>query len=108
MQVSKWNIEAETGYKPQTTFWEDFSIADRFGLDAIRDTYQRSMESWKTNHIYLTELVMVLNWKCWQHNSIDGHQAFMELYSDLFYECREYALDHLTGEELNYFLRTTD
>ena len=74
MQVSKWNIEAETGYKPQTTFWEDFSIADRFGLDALRDTYQRSME----------------------------------LYSDLFYECREYALYHLTGEELNYFLRTTD
>ena len=27
----------ENGYELQTTFWEDFSIADRFGLSAIRD-----------------------------------------------------------------------
>lgn len=108
MQVSKWNIEEETGYKPQTTFWDDFSIADRFGLDAIRDTYKRSMTSWKTDCVYLTELVMALNWKSRQHYSIEGHDAFVELYSDLFYECRGYALDHLTGDDLKYFIETTD
>lgn len=26
----------ENGYELQTTFWEDFSIADRFGLSAIQ------------------------------------------------------------------------
>ena len=30
---------AENGYELQTTFWSDFSIADRFGLSAIRDTF---------------------------------------------------------------------
>ena len=25
----------ENGYELQTTFWEDFSIADRFGLSAV-------------------------------------------------------------------------
>lgn len=28
----------ENGYELQTTFWNDFSIADRFGLSAIQDT----------------------------------------------------------------------
>ena len=32
-----WNIEQITGYKPITTFWQDFSIADKFGLDAVKD-----------------------------------------------------------------------
>lgn len=31
IKVPKWNIESETGYKPRTTFWQDFSIADAFG-----------------------------------------------------------------------------
>lgn len=30
------------GYECQTTFWEDFSIAERFGVEAIRDTYKRA------------------------------------------------------------------
>ena len=30
------------GYEMQTTFWQDFSIADRFGIDAIKDTHSRS------------------------------------------------------------------
>lgn len=29
-----------TGYEPKTTFWMDFSIADRLGIEAIVDTLQ--------------------------------------------------------------------
>lgn len=32
IKVPMWNIESETGYKPRTTFWQDFSIADAFGV----------------------------------------------------------------------------
>lgn len=39
IKVPKWNIESETGYKPRTTFWQDFSIADAFGGDAVTDTF---------------------------------------------------------------------
>ena len=49
----------ENGYELQTTFWEDFSIADRFGLSAIQDTFKRAFEEWKNNYKYLTELILV-------------------------------------------------
>ena len=47
----------ENGYELQTTFWNDFSIADRFGLSAIQDTFNRAFKEWKENYKYLTELV---------------------------------------------------
>ena len=50
-------------YECITTFWEDFSIADAFGIEAIKDTFKRAFEEWKTNYKYLTELVIVLNIK---------------------------------------------
>ena len=61
------NPAQELGYTPKTTFWEDFSIADKFGLAAVKDTYNRAFDAWKSDHIYLTELVLVLNWKIGQH-----------------------------------------
>ena len=51
------------GYEPKTTFWMDFSIADKFGIEAIVDTFNHAFKEWHTDHIYLTELVMVLNHK---------------------------------------------
>ena len=53
------------GYETMTTFWQDFTIADNFGVDAVNDTYNRAFNSWKDDYRYLTELVMVLNWKIW-------------------------------------------
>lgn len=29
LKIKTWNIEAMTGYKPKTTFYEDFSIKAR-------------------------------------------------------------------------------
>ena len=29
--IPKWNIAEITGYDPMTTFWQDFSMADKFG-----------------------------------------------------------------------------
>ena len=95
------------GYETQTTFWEDFSIADIFGIGAVKDTYNRAFREWKTNYIYLTELVLVLNWKCWAHYE-KGNIALSEEYGRLFYKARDYALRHLKGEEFEYFFNTTD
>lgn len=53
-------IEAEIGYRPFTTFFEDFSIADAFGVDAIKDTFHSAMRSWGADIKYLTELAMVM------------------------------------------------
>ena len=62
-----WNITELNGYEPQTTFWMDFSIADKFGKEAVQDTYNRAFADWKSNVVYLTEMVLVLNHKIWQH-----------------------------------------
>ena len=104
--VTRFDSEAFCGYKQFTTFFEDFGIAEHFGKSAVKDTYRSAMQSWKTNYKYLTELVMVLNWKSWEH--ANRNPQLSELYADLFYKARDYALDHLKGEELSYFLRTTD
>lgn len=106
MIIKDWNIEAMTGYKPITTFYMDFSIADNFGENAIRDTYKRTFEGWKTNYKYLTELVMVLNWKMWEHYKT--HPEFVEVYNELWEKADEYACENLHGEEVDYFYRTTD
>jgi len=94
------------GYETKTTFWEDFSIADLFGLDSIKDTFNRAFNEWKHDHIYLTELVMVLNWKCWHW--ADKKYDYSDLYAELYYKADAYACKHLKGEELSYYYRTTD
>ena len=106
MTVKTWNIEAMTGYKPITTFYEDFSIADWFGVDAIRDTFNRAFKHWKEDYQFLTELVMALNWKIWEH--YEHNEKYAKLYNELWEKADTYATSHLKGEELAYFYRTTD
>lgn len=100
------NTLLDFGYEPKTTFWEDFSIADGFGVDAIKDTFSRAFGEWKDNYVYLTELVMVLNHKIWQH--FQSNESFAKMYQDLYNQADEYACDNLKGDELDYFYKTTD
>lgn len=93
-------------YETKTTFWEDFTIADCFGVSAIRDTFNRAFDEWKSNYVYLTELVMVLNHKIWQHYQTNEKVA--KLYDTLWRKADAYACDNLKGEELTYFYDTTD
>lgn len=96
----------ENGYKLKTTFWDDFSIADRFGECGIRDTYKRAFDAWKGDYIYLTELVMVLNHKTWQHYA--SNREIAALYDELWRKADNYAMENLTGKELDYFYKVTD
>lgn len=106
MAIKDWNIEAMCGYKPITTFYTDFGIAEVFGIEAIKDTYDVAMKFWKKDYKYLTELVMVLNWKIFEHYG--NNDKFAELYDYLWRKADEYAVNHLKGSELDYFYRTTD
>ncbi len=97
----------QVGYEPQTTFWGDFGVADVLGgASAVKDTYKRSFNNFKDDKIYGTELAMVLNWKSWEH--ADKDRKLSELYADLYYKLRDYILDNWKGEDLDYYLRTTD
>lgn len=105
-QIPKWNITELTGYVPKTTFWQDYSIADAFGIDAIKDTYKRAFNEWKNNTEYITEMVMVLNHKCWWWYGKDTEKS--KLYSDLYYTLDDWCLNNLKGDDFDYYVRTTD
>ena len=106
MTITVFDSEAMFGYKQKTTFFTDFSIADNFGVNAIKDTYKRAFKDWKSNTEYITELVMVLNWKIWQWYGKNDEYA--ELYNTLWEEADAWCCDNLTGDDLAYFYRTTD
>lgn len=101
-----WNITELNGYIPFTTFWSDFTIADGFGPDAVRDTFHRAFSEWKEDYKYLTELVLVLNHKIWQHCTY--RHALAEVYTELYAIADRYACENLHGEEAVYFFKTTD
>ena len=90
-----------------TTFKMDFIIADRFGAAAVKDTFNRAFAEWKTDHRYLTDLVLVLNHKIWEHWNA-GRKTLAELYDGLWKKADAYACENLKGDELQYFYRMTD
>lgn len=92
---------AENGYELQTTFWSDFSIADRFGISAIQDTFNRAFEEWKGDYKYLTELILVLNHKIGQYYETRPEVA--TLYNSLWEQASQYAQDNLKDDELSYY-----
>lgn len=93
-------------YECTTTFWTDFSIADMFGVNAIKDTFDRAFKEWKNDYKYLTELVMVLNHKIWQW--YERNEVIAEVYNELWEKADAYACENLKGKELSYFYRITD
>ena len=106
INIPVWGIENMNGYKPFTTFWEDFSIADKFGFKAVEDTYRRAFKEWRNDYRYLTELVLVLNHKAWQH--VDTNPVLSDLYVTLYEVADNFAIDTLKGHELKYFFEITD
>ena len=104
--TSVWNIEKMTGYKPLTTLWSDFSMAEQFGIEAVKDTFKRAFEEWKGDYKFLTELVMVLNHKIWQW--YEKNDELARVYNALWEEADNYGCENLKGEELDYFYETLD
>jgi len=94
------------GYETKTTFWQDFSIADMFGVNAVRDTYHRAFTEWHDNIVYVTELSLVLNWKIWQH--YQKNDALATAYDELWRTCDDWCRDNLKGDDTVYYYRTTD
>lgn len=104
--MKKWNIYETTGYEPKTTFWEDFTVAEKFGTDTVKNTYKKIMKEWKDNYVYLTELSLVLNHKIWEVYTDNLRLA--RLYNRLWEETNDYAMTHLKHEELDYYFDITD
>lgn len=100
------HVFEEYGIEQITTFDMDFDIAECFGVNAIKDTYERAFNEWKGDYKYLTELVIVLNWKIWQW--FTRNDEIGRLYDSLWKKTQNYAYNNLKGDELTYFWRMTD
>jgi hypothetical protein len=96
----------ENGYEVKTTFWSDFTIADAFGVDAIKDTYKNAFNSWKHHYEYVTELALVCNWKLFSYYEKDEDKY--NLYLKLYQQTDEWCMNNLKGSELMYYIQWTD
>ena len=100
------------------TFWLDFGIAEKWGAEAVRETYRRAFEQWKSDIRYMTALCITLNHKLWQLYGKDNELA--KVYDDLWEKCDQYILDcenagtdkekfiNFNSEEIAYFIQATD
>lgn len=120
-KLPAWKTAEEIGYEPKTTFWQDFCIAERFGVKAIQDTFMRAFDEWQEDVIYTAELALVLNHKGWwfynayeifkQKGDTEGADIFYnlsQLYFRMFDIVNDYSLDYFTGDDADYYYEVTD
>lgn len=97
------------------TFASDFAIADWYSKEDVEDTYKRVKKAWLADYKAFTEVVISLNMLSWAHHALkqqgyDGRDAFIALYSDLYYRATDDFYAKYTGntEATDYFFRMTD
>ena len=99
--------ESLCGYTQRTTFWDDFTLAEKLGLLAIERTYRNAFNSWKTDVVFITELVLVLNWKM-----LYMDERHMTEKSVMYYKCwvelSNWCERHLEAGAYEYFIAVTD
>ena len=101
-------LEQFTDWRPTTLYWQRFSIAERYGKEELLRVYHEIFNESKNDYKLITELVMILNHKSWEHCENLMNSDFCSLYANLFREVRNYAEATLEGDELQYFLDVTD
>ena len=92
-------------------FWEAFDDAEEAGNSTVIAIASILYQRWCDRIHELTDLVMVINHKSWDHYE-KRNIGFQELYTDLYYEYYEKAINYMEKKgmdsELTYFIRTLD
>lgn len=96
----------DVGKKRKTTFFSDLSIAECYGINEIKDTYKRVLKAWKTDVVFMSEFVIALNQKIWQHYK--DNKPLSKVYDELWRQADEFCMDNFKEEDLIYYLRYTD
>ena len=100
-------MASECGYTRKTTFFSDLSIAEWYGAASVLDTYNNVVKNWFNNKEYFTEFVMSLNWKIWEQNA-RGNEELARVYDELWKKADTLVMEKWTGDDLSYYLQTTD
>ena len=91
-------------YEFKTTFLMDFNIAEQYGIEAVKDTFKRAFNEWKTNYTFLYELTLIMNWKSWYHYEKNNIEI-SKLYAKYFCKLCEYGMKNLKGKEREDFYK---
>jgi hypothetical protein len=106
MEICFENFLNAVGKERKTTFFSDLSIAEWYGIDSVKDTYKRVVASWKDDVVYMSEFVIALNQKIWQHYETDRKLA--KVYNDLWIECDDFCREHFEDDDLSYYFEYID
>ena len=101
------NFLRDCGKERKTTFFADLTIAELMGgSKAVKETYNRVIRAGGSDVEYMSEFVICLNQKIWQHHKNDRNLALV--YNDLWMACDDYCYKHFKGKDLEYYIRYID
>lgn len=98
--------EKTLGFQFESTFWEEFSIAEQYGEKGVKEHFSLVFPQWKDNLKYLMEIVQVLNLKIATWFGKDDKLGMT--YDELWHTSDEYALNNLSKDDLQTYLHTLD
>lgn len=103
------------GYETKTTFYMDISIAECYGIEYIKKSYNDIIESWMDDYKFIAEFILVLNTKAWEWDArrskgLNIPEGIVGVYSDLFYDLKDKVFDHYKDNEeaTNYIFKLID
>lgn len=101
-----------SGYSRKYTFFSDLAIAECYGKNAIKDTYNRIMKEWIGDRDAICEALISINYKSWRFAEEPDKQDLVEFYSDLYYkamdEVARYYKENNREDDLVYIYRVLD
>ena len=96
------------GKTRKTTFFADLSIAECCdGANGVKDTYKRVIKAWLDDVEYMSEFVVALNQKIWQHHDTNNDNI-AKVYDELWRKADNYCREHFKGEELSKYYAYID
>ena len=103
--------EGEQG-RPSTLYWADFSVAEKFGVKALKDTWAKVGDIKELDPAVLTELIVVLNHKLWQcHDLGQMETEKYKLYEKWYNKAMDHAVSTNNGwtdAQREHFFYVTD
>lgn len=89
--------------------WHKFTVAECKGTKGVKEYFKKVFEELKEKKDVerLTELVLVTNWKSWDHYDM-FHTQMSEVYSQLYYRAHGWCCSHFKGQDMDYYFGMTD
>ena len=89
---------AEVGKERITTFMSDLSIAEWCeSKKGVISTCKNVLKEWRDDEKYMSEFVLCVNWKAWEHDARKNYQ-WSKFYSLLYDWVRDYVYDYYEGD----------